>query len=105
MFSITSGELVYRLAYQQQQQPADEDNVTSSSDSSTESLIIKSICINPTNKYQLLSFHLGGRVCLWDYEDGLLLKVASLFVFFQFSKRRIKDIRFVVVCLEKIQYS
>lgn len=72
VFSVSSGELVYRLSYSSQNRNQSDDN---------ESLIIKSICINPTNKYQLLSFHLSGRVCLWDYEDGLLLKVLFCFYF------------------------
>jgi NET1-associated nuclear protein 1 (U3 small nucleolar RNA-associated protein 17) len=57
VYSIGSGELVYRLAYTDQQE-----------------ILISSICINPLNKYQLLSFHPNGKICMWDYEDGLMLK-------------------------------
>jgi len=60
VFSVQSGEIVYRLCYTQTDLKSD--------------LLIKSICINPSNKYQLLSFHQHGYICLWDYEDGLLLK-------------------------------
>ncbi len=69
VFSVASGELVYRLAY-------NEKSKSSAKCHQNESLI-KSICVNTSNKYQLLSFHLGGRICLWDYEDGLLLKVTN----------------------------
>lgn len=44
-----------------------------SSDLSTKEVSISSICLNPFNKYQLLSFHENSTICLWDYEDGLLL--------------------------------
>ena len=69
--------LVYRLQYQT------DNNSHNLASSSSYSLVIKSICINPINKYQLFSFHLGGRVCLWDYEDGLLLKVLFLLLNFK----------------------
>ena len=55
---------------------------------------IKSICINTTNKYQLLSFHLGGRICLWDYEDGLLLKVTFYDFLFQIFSNLILNFLF-----------
>ena len=70
--------LVYRLQYQ-----TDNNSQNLAAASSSSSLFIKSICINPINKYQLFSFHLGGRVCLWDYEDGLLLKVLFLLLNFK----------------------
>jgi hypothetical protein len=70
VYSVASGEILYRLSYN------DGDGSTESS-VNNESLI-KSICINPLNKYQLFSFHSNGRVCLWDYEDGLLMKVQHL---------------------------
>ena len=61
VFSIQSGELVFKLSHH--------------------NLPIISICINPLNKFQLLSFHSDGKLCIWDYEDGLLLKVSSRFIY------------------------
>lgn len=52
--NITSGETVFDLNYENKN--------------------VESICLNPQNRYQLLSFHSGGYICLWDYEDGVLLK-------------------------------
>lgn len=72
VFSIASGELVYRLSNNETNQIAVKKTKVHQNES-----VIKSICINLSNKYQLLSFHLDGCICLWDYEDGLLLKVNS----------------------------
>lgn len=72
VFSIASGELVYRLSYNENNDPTTKSSKKSKVFQNES--IIKSICINTKNKYQLLSFHIGGRICLWDYEDGLLLK-------------------------------
>lgn len=65
-----SGEVVYKLSYSPTNNTDDDKKNNVKTD-----LLINSICINPNNKYQLLSFHQNGIVCLWDYEDGLFLKV------------------------------
>jgi len=76
VYSIASGELVYRLAY------TDRQTRSKDGEENANEILINSICINPLNKYQLLSFHQNGKVCLWDYEDGLMLKVIFKFVLF-----------------------
>lgn len=80
MYSVASGEVVYRLSY--------SEHHKQSSNKRSE-LLIKSICLNPVNKYQLLTFHLNGKVCLWDYDDGLLLKVNKR-IYHEISFRKIK---------------
>ena len=60
VYSLSSGEVVYRLSFK--------------SPTSVGNHSVCSISISPLNKYQLVSFHHSGTVCLWDYEDGLLLK-------------------------------
>ncbi|CAF0710964.1 unnamed protein product [Brachionus calyciflorus] len=67
VYSATSGEIVYRLSY--------TDN---SEESNNNEVKIVSLCLNPYNKYQLFTFHLNSVICLWDYEDGLLLKSFEL---------------------------
>jgi len=74
VYSIASGELVYRLAYTDRQSSKEGEE-------SNQEILINSICINPINKYQLLSFHQNGKVCVWDYEDGLMLKVEFKILF------------------------
>ena len=82
VYSVATGELVYRLGHDNNNNnnidaeiSADASNKSNKSKkNNNQESIIKSICINPINKYQLLSFHVNGRVGLWDYEDGLLLK-------------------------------
>lgn len=64
VFNATSGEIVYKLSH--------ANNLDS--DFCSKEVSITFICLNPFNKYQLLSFHADSSICLWDYEDGLLLK-------------------------------
>lgn len=98
MFSIASGELVYRLSYTENNDTSTKSAKKTKSKAVQNESIIKSICINTKNKYQLLSFHIGGRVCLWDYEDGLLLKVDKTFLVYinycnMFYRFTLSDIR------------
>ena len=91
VFSIASGDLVYRLSYNETGKTSKKSGKSKSNQNES---IIKSICINTTNKYQLLSFHLGGRICLWDYEDGLLLKVTFYDFLFQIFSNLILNFLF-----------
>ncbi|RNA06715.1 WD repeat-containing 75-like [Brachionus plicatilis] len=64
VYNAKSGDIVYKLSHTD----------TLDSNLSSKEVVIASICLNPFNKYQLLSFHANSTICLWDYEDGLLLK-------------------------------
>lgn len=67
VFNAASGEVVYKLSH--------TDSLLSlDSYTTSKEVSITFICLNPFNKYQLLSFHADSSICLWDYEDGLLLK-------------------------------
>jgi hypothetical protein len=90
VYSITSGEIVYRLVhnkhYQQNQstqtdnnKQKDNANYDEDKESDKNESNIQAMCLNPNNKYQLITFHQDYIVCMWDYEDGILLKVKKIF--------------------------
>jgi hypothetical protein len=68
VYSVISGEVIYKLSYNPNSNNTDDEK------NAKADLLIISICLNPINKYQLLSFNQNGVICLWDYQEGLFLK-------------------------------